>query len=135
MSLTIERQVEFTTAAHRRQRLRVAVPEPKPIPLGRVPRISKFMALAIRFESLLHNGTVKDYAELARLGHVTRARMTQIMNLRLLAADIQEDLLVLPRVTSGNSPIHMRLVLPITQVSDFAKQRRMWKTLKSKVQL
>jgi hypothetical protein len=135
MSITIERQVEFTTTAHRRQRLRVATPEPKPIPLGRVPRISKFMALAIRFEQLIRDGVVDDYASIARLGHVTRARMSQIMNLRLLDPRIQEDLLLLPRVERGTSPVHMRLILRICQQSDFEKQRRMWKALKTKAGL
>ena len=38
----------------------------------------------------------RDYAELARLGRVTRARMTQIMKLLDLAPDIQEQILFLP---------------------------------------
>ncbi len=45
---------------------------------------------------LIREGVVTDYAELARLGHVTRARVTQIMNLLHLAPDIQETLLFLP---------------------------------------
>jgi hypothetical protein len=90
------------------------------------------MALAIRFEQLIRDGVVDDYASIARLGHVTRARMSQIMNLRLLDPRIQEDLLLLPRVERGTSPVHMRLVLPITQVSDFEKQRRMWKSLQKR---
>jgi hypothetical protein len=45
-----------------------------PLPSGRVPRIARLMALAIRFDDLLLRGEVKDYAELARLGHVRRAR-------------------------------------------------------------
>ena len=68
---------------------------------GRVPRVAKLMALAIRFEQLVADGVVGDYAELSRLGHVTRARMTQIMNLLHLAPDIQEAILFLPRVESG----------------------------------
>jgi hypothetical protein len=60
-----------------------------------VPRVSRLMALATRLESLLHGGTVKDYADLARLGGVSRARITQIMNLRNLAPVIQEQLLFL----------------------------------------
>jgi len=39
------------------------------------------LALAHRFEKLIRDGEVRDYADLARLGHVTRARLTQIMNL------------------------------------------------------
>src|SRR4051812_29179371 len=72
---------------------------------GRVPRISRLMALAIRFDDLLRRGEVRDYAELARLGHVTRARVTQIMNLLNLAPDIQEAILFLPAVEGGRDPV------------------------------
>jgi hypothetical protein len=70
-------------------------------PAGNLPRITKLMALAIRFDTLVSRGEVQDYADLARLGYVTRARITQIMNLLNLAPDIQEALLFLPRTTSG----------------------------------
>lgn len=68
---------------------------------ARAPRVAKLMALAIRFEQLVRDGNVADYAELARLGHVTRARLTQIMNLLALAPDIQEATLFLPPVEVG----------------------------------
>ncbi len=87
---------------------------------GRVPRIARFMALAIRFERLIHAVEVTDYAELARLGHVTRARITQIMNLRLLAPDIQEELLFMPRIERGRTPVHLRQLQPIASVPDCA---------------
>jgi hypothetical protein len=48
------------------------------------------MALAIKFQDMIERGEVRDYADLARLGYVTRARITQIMNLLLLAPDLQE---------------------------------------------
>jgi hypothetical protein len=51
------------------------------------------MALAIKFQDTVDRGEVRDYADLARLGYVTRARLTQIMNLLLLAPDLQEQLL------------------------------------------
>ena len=54
------------------------------------------MALAIKLQNMVDCGEVRDYADLARLGYVTRARLTQIMNLLLLAPDIQEHLLSLP---------------------------------------
>ena len=59
----------------------------------RIPRITRLMALAIKFQEMIDRGEVKDYANLARLGFVTRARVTQIMNLTLLAPDIQEEIL------------------------------------------
>jgi hypothetical protein len=90
------------------------------------------MALALRFERLLAEGEVGDYAELARLGHVTRARMTQIMNLLNLAPDIQESLLFLPRIKSGKDPIKEWQIRPIAAEPLWSRQRRMWaKTLSS----
>jgi hypothetical protein len=61
--------------------------------VSRIPRISRLMALAIKFQGMVDRGEVRDYAELAQLGYVTRARLTQIMNLLLLGPDIQEFLL------------------------------------------
>jgi hypothetical protein len=69
--------------------------------LGRVPRVARLMALALKFDGLIHEGAVADQAELARLGHVTRARVSQIMNLLHLAPDIQEAILFLPAVERG----------------------------------
>ena len=63
------------------------------------------MALAIRFDDLVRRGEVSDYADLARLGYVTRARITQIMCLLHLAPNIQEALLFLPRTLQGRDPI------------------------------
>jgi len=62
-------------------------------PLPRIPRVAKLMALAIKFQDMVDRGEVRDYADLARLGHVTRSRISQIMNLLLLAPDIQHALL------------------------------------------
>jgi hypothetical protein len=97
-----------------------------PAEAGQIPRLSRLMALAIRFGRLIQEGRVRDYAELARLGHVTRARLTQIMNLRLLAPDIQEEILFLPRVAGEREAIAERHVRPITAVPNWAKQRRVW---------
>jgi hypothetical protein len=84
------------------------------------------MALALKFERLVREGTVTDYAELARLGHVTRARLTQLMNLTLLAPDIQEALLFLPVVERGRDPLVLRDLQPIAAVLDWRKQRKAW---------
>jgi hypothetical protein len=98
-------------------------------PSGRIPRVAKLMALAIRFDDLIRDGVVGDYAELARLGHVTRARITQIMNLLTLAPDIQEEILHLPRVESGRDPVTERDLRVIVAEVDWLAQRTIWTRL------
>ena len=100
-------------------------PDPTVEP-GNVPRIAKLIALAIRFDGLVRRGEVRDYADLARLGYVTRARITQIMNLLNLAPDIQEALLFLPRTLQGRDPIREKDVRPIARVAHWSRQRAMW---------
>jgi hypothetical protein len=96
---------------------------------GNIPRLSKLMALAIRFEGLVKRGELRDYADLARLGYVTRARITQIMNLLNLAPDIQEELLFLPRTVKGRDPICEKDMRPIVTVPYWQRQRKMWAKL------
>ncbi len=122
---TVTRQIHFAI----KYRRKTAMPGPAPAPtapVGRTPRVSKLMALAIRFDQLLREGKVADQSELARLAHVTQPRMTQIMNLNHLAPDIQESILHLPRVTEGRDPVTERDLRPIAQIMDWQKQRRAW---------
>jgi hypothetical protein len=88
------------------------------------------MALAIRFDHLIRTGTVVDQADLARLGHVTRARITQVMNLLLLAPDIQEEILFL-QPHSGSEPLPERQIRVLTTLPDWRKQRRHWNAMRS----
>ena len=90
-----------------------------------IPRIARLMALAIRFEGLLREETMRDYAELARLGRVTRARMTQIMKLRDLAPDIQEQLLFLPPITGLNE----RNLRAVVSRIDWDEQRHLFQKI------
>ena len=112
--ITMTFDVHLSEGRRGHKRLRSG-PEPEmpDVPEGRVPRVARLMALAIRFERLVEEGHVKDYAQIARLGHVTRARLTQIMNLRLLAPDIQEEVLHLPLVSGGRDPVTERDLRPI----------------------
>lgn len=126
-SLTIQKQVHFRRGRGSRKILEKGTPpEAGDAGLGNIPRISRLMALAIRFDRLIKSGEVTDQADLARLGHVSRARVTQIMNLLQLAPDIQEEILFLPRTERGRDPIRERMVRPIAAVLDWRKQRRMW---------
>ena len=108
--------------------------EPSDLPSGRLPRVARLMALAIRFEHLLTTGVVADQTALAELGHVTRARVTQIMNMLYLAPDIQEAILHLPRVSEGRAPIVERHIRPIVAQPEWAKQRLLWQQVTLRMQ-
>jgi len=88
--------------------------------------VSRLMALALRFDGLVRSGAVRDYAELARLGHVTRARVSQVMNLLNLAPDLQEQILFLPRTERGRAPLILADLQPIASVLDWKKQRQLF---------
>lgn len=128
--LTIERNVHFATGRHTRKVIKDGqVPATNLAPVGRVPRVSRLMALAIRFDRLIKAGEIADQADLARLGQVSRARVTQIMNLLLLAPEIQEAILFLPLTMQGHDPILEPMLRPIAAEPDWRKQRRLWKCL------
>lgn len=125
--ITVRRKIQFVTRERGRQVLTdasLSAPGPKG---GRIPRVSRLMALAIHFDRLIREGTVKDISELARLAHVAQPRMTQIMNLNHLAPDIQERLLFLPRVASGREAIHERALRQVCACVRWCDQRRLWK--------
>ena len=120
---TIRRRIHFRAAGRRKTLAEV------PRPAGRIPRVARLMALAIHLQDLVHSGQAKDYATLASVGHVSRARITQITNLTLLAPDIQEAILFLPRVQRGRDPIVERDLRPIIATADWQRQRQMWRQL------
>ncbi len=123
--IKVRRKLQFARRKHGRQVLSDA----STLNVGRIPRVSRLMALAIHFDQLIREGTVKDITELARLACVTQPRMTQFMNLNHLAPDIQETLLFLPPIASGRDPIHEKTLRPIAAQVDWTRQRRTWATL------
>ncbi len=128
-----------TATIHRRVRFRVAQPKQAPCQqnvqpeetLERIPRVARLMALAIRLERLIAEGRVPNYTALARLAHVSRARITQITNLTLLAPDIQEAILFLPPVHQGPDTIIERDLRPIAAELNWTRQRMLWAALLS----
>jgi hypothetical protein len=122
---TIERTVHFRHGGRGRGKEVQEAPPPDQAP-GRVPRVSKLMALALHLDGLMQSGAVSSYAELGRLGHVTRARICQIMNLTCLAPDLQEALLFLSRTQGGRDQIILADLQPIAAQRDWRQQRRRW---------
>lgn len=126
-------EVSFIFKPKNRKKKRSPDPDAsKNIEPGNIPRLSKLIALAIRFEGLVERGELRDYADLARLGYVTRARITQIMNLLNLAPDIQEELLFFPRTVKGCDLICEKDMRPIAVIPYWNRQRKMWGDLKKR---
>jgi hypothetical protein len=118
-------EVEITLDLPRRSGGKVGSGEvARPAASPRTQRVTRLMALAVKYQGLVDCGELRDYADIARLGYVTRARMTQVMNLSNLAPDIQEQLLF----PSGFLPPERGLRKLAGQV-DWEVQRRMWRNL------
>jgi hypothetical protein len=98
---------------------------------GRVPRVSRLLALALHLDRLVRAGAIADYATLARLGHVSRARVSQIVSLLLLAPDIQETVLFLPPTQRGRDAIRLRQLQALAAMPDWRQQRSRWQELHS----
>jgi len=127
---TVQCAVHFEREARGRKRIEPGAEQAPAGPLpGRVPRLARFLALALRLDTQLRQGVLRDCAEVARLGHVTRARVSQILSLVNLAPDIQEAILFLPRTQRGRDPVILSDVLPIATELDWKRQRRAWRRL------
>jgi hypothetical protein len=124
-SVTVKRRFYVQRGESNRRQVRPGT-NPEIATVG-VPRISRLMALAIRLDQMVKDGIVSDRAELARLGHISRARLTQIMNLLQLAPDIQESLLILPSTTCGREQVTERDMRPIIAIVGWSQQRKIWR--------
>lgn len=106
-STRLEFQVRFTHGSKGRRQVRRAkqpeqssaltepVPRPVQLPASQIPKITRLLVLGHHFEKLVREGKVKDFAEIAKLTGLSRARVTQIVNLTLLSPEIQEEILFL----------------------------------------
>ncbi|MBK8100634.1 MAG: hypothetical protein IPK26_26390 [Planctomycetes bacterium] len=80
--------VRFRTARRR------TAPEPAPPVHKLATGIARRIALAHHIEALIERGDLRDYAAAARRLGLSRARLTQICDLALLAPDIQAAVLL-----------------------------------------
>ena len=129
LTMTIEVPVAFSHPGRGRPKEMRSGADAASLPSGRVPRVARLMALALRLEELVRTGQVANYSALAALGHVTRARICQIMNLLHLAPDLQDALLFLPPTVRGRDAILLADLMPIAAAVDWRKQRRLWRRL------
>ena len=123
--LRMEYTVHFATQTKGRKTIQ---PGEKPLRIGRVPRVARLLALAHHFDHLIEQGVVKDYAEIARLAQLSRARVTQIMTLKFLAPDIQEEIAWLPN-NHGKDGLLEKEVRRIALLLEWEQQQDNWQRL------
>jgi len=83
------------------------------------------LALAHRLEAAIHQGEYTDRADAARQLGLTRARITQLLNLTLLAPDIQERVLEIESM-DGRESLNERTLRDVVRHVRWAKQRAAW---------
>ncbi len=112
--------VSFPKCQRRRS---VAAKEPT---VGCTPRITRLLALAHKIDGMIRNHEIRDWAEAARLVGVTRARMTQIANLLLIAPEIQEAIVNLRHVGQGRDTIAEHDLRRMVSLVEWREQEEVW---------
>ena len=97
---------------------------------SREPRVARHLALAHEIERRIRAGELDDLAHAARAFGLTRARVTQIVSLTLLAPEIQAEILAMPPVTVGRDPITERTLRPIVVEPVWERQMALWEQLR-----
>ena len=94
--VAVRYKVEFTRGRKGQKRLAAPAlpPERPPIDPATVPRITRMLVLGYHFERLVREGKVKNYAEIAKLAGLSRARIAQLTDLPLLPPRLQQDILL-----------------------------------------
>lgn len=96
---------------------------------GRLPRITQVLAMALQFQEMIDRGEVHRHADLARLGCVSRERISQMMVLTWLAPDIQEAILRLPQMPGGRYPITEGTLRKMARLPLWEDQRARWQSV------
>lgn len=98
-------------------------PPPPPPEVRRPARVVQVLARAHRLEAAIATGDYVDRADAARQLGFTRARITQILDLLLLAPDIQERVLDLEAV-DGVEPVSERALREVVRCESWVDQRQ-----------
>jgi len=118
-------KIEYTLKL--RRRAPAFQTNPASEPQERPHRIARILALAHRLDELARSGAVRDHGELARLGHVSPARICQFMTLLHLAPAIQEYLLFL--TTAETIPVTEHALRKIAREPRWDRQRAIFESL------
>jgi len=121
--------VPIVRTRHRRMvRFVEHAPAPRE-PARRPARVAQMLALAHRFERAIERGRFENRAALARELAVSRARVTQLLDLTLLAPDIQAAVLELVAV-EGREPLTEKDLRSVACIPAWHEQRERWEAMK-----
>ena len=95
--------------------------EPPPGPSRRPARVALTLALAHMIQKAIDRGEIRDQADAAQKLDLTRARLTQIMNLTLLSPQLQEQILFLEAI-DGIEPFSERGVRGVVRLVRWVEQ-------------
>lgn len=101
---------------------------PPPEPVRRPARVAQMLAFAHSLQAAIDRGDYRDQADAARQLGLTRARVTQLMNLTLLAPEIQESVLFLEAV-DGREPLSERELRRVLGSLVWEEQIAVWADL------
>ena len=101
------------------------------VPRGKLPRIAEVLALAISFDEMIRRGLAKDHSDLARLGCISKERISQIMRLIWLAPDIQQEILNMPRTPRGRFSVGEVTLRRVASKMLWSEQRAEWGRLQA----
>ena len=93
---------------------------------GKLPRVAEILALAIGFDDMIRRGLAKDHSDLARLGCISKERVSQIMRLVWLAPDIQQEILTLSRTSLGRFHLGEVALRQVASKMLWREQREAW---------
>jgi hypothetical protein len=97
-----------------------------PRPVARRPaKVARMLALAHHIQGAIDRGIVADRAAVARQLGFTRAKVTQLLDLILLAPNIQDELLGMEAV-AGIEPLSERKLRELVREPEWGRQRKIW---------
>ena len=107
-----------------------APPAPRE-PVRRPARVARMLALAHRLQAAIDCGEYRDRADLARQLGFTRARISQLLALLMLAPDLQECVIHLVAV-DGLQPLTERALRDVVRLECWTEQRQAWAAITPK---
>ena len=92
-----------------------------------IPKLTRLLVLGHHLDRLVRDGVVRDYTQLARLTGLSKARVTQILNLTMLPPDIQLEVLLLDSADARKHRVFEKTAARLAAAHcDWNDQRAAW---------